>query len=816
MQLEAGEADPTQHQSCTPRNIASMNATFDSHASSARSIRSRPTVLNIGMISGMKRRDGRMMSARRVGGSASNVSVDMSLLSMAPSATKASAPVSTDDDDDDDESVEHDCVEIKLSHARRLKTARSLGLEKRVLSLADYPSKGEGFVVKELVRAALDSPDADAAVDRIRSFAADVGADFDAAVERCALELCDGSRGNIPLAIERSKRMTTWCRSPSRVCSIVLRMLKMALLSRDRPLDLTDVARESIRLAPDDETRSQLNEATRLLVLDSLVRRYCGNGAQTSFSAAEPMHGLRLVQHICRHVDVPSVLGDAMLVCDAFSHLSRLDVCVDLLERIMLAPSEEGRNRVEQCASVIEKIIKIDPSLAESASGRISELCAVTLKDCRSLIDRDRFAAEAKRQSIAASATACSVLAAIQGQRSSSPDTTKRLEEFQKIAKFQTGCGVFLTMSELRDLDACSSVISKLLQPCVDLLLSQCSLVEFEDDALRANLTPKVGTAKHWCAILCDASAPRVWARAVGSAASRVANVATNHASLLLLEVSGLLDDNDDSDTFHSAVSTVVLTLFGRALSETKYLSRSSSYASDGDGGDSTAALIAMRCMAQASILLREHLLEACPPSLLSDTVTLSNLAELVCDVSTRADMGIGERLEKYIDLLQRTGQVQQQSKTALSDSSLVLHPTWYVGDGLLLPPLEALSIGMMCCKTVMDAESTNPSPGMYDMSRADVVHSLGSRGAYSTALRVLVLLSSNAMSRREDVALSTIVTQLNSAIKKTYTALAERSLGGTESGLTSGCVDGQMAVSLLLHMPKETAFKVIVFIMFV
>ena len=287
MQLEAGEADPTQHQSCTPRNIASMNATFDSHASSARSIRSRPTVLNIGMISGMKRRDGRMMSARRVGGSASNVSVDMSLLSMAPSATKASAPVSTDDDDDD-ESVEHDCVEIKLSHARRLKTARSLGLEKRVLSLADYPSKGDGFVVKELVGAALDSPDEDdAAVDRIRSFAADVGADFDEAAERCALELCDGSRGNIPLAIERSKRMTTWCRSPSRVCSIVLRMLKMALLSRDRPLDLTDVARESIRLAPDDETRSQLNEATRLLVLDSLVRRYCGNGAQTSFSAAE-------------------------------------------------------------------------------------------------------------------------------------------------------------------------------------------------------------------------------------------------------------------------------------------------------------------------------------------------------------------------------------------------------------------------------------------------------------------------------------------------------------------------------------------------
>ena len=785
-----------------------MNATFDSHASSSRSIRSRPTVLNIGMISGMKRRDGRMMSARRVASNVSNVSIDMSLLSMAPSVTSAAIVT----DDDDDESVEHDCVEIKLNHARRLKTARCLGLEKCVLLLVDYPSKGEAFVVKELIKAALGSSDegVDDTVDKVRSFADDIGADFDAAVERCALELCDGNRGNISLAIEQSKKMTSWCRSPSRVCSIVLRMLKMALLSRDRPLDLTDIARESIRLAPDDETRSQLNEATRLLVLDSLVRKYCGNGAQTSFSAAEPIHGLRLVQHICRFIDVPSVLGDAMLVCDAFSHLSRLDVCVDLLERIMLAPSEDDRNRVEQCASVIGDILKIEPTLATGASERISELCAVTLKDCRSLIDRGRFVAEAKRQSIVASTTACSVLAAIQGQRSSSPDTTRLLEEFRKIAKFQTGCGVFLTMSELRDPGACASVISSLLQPCVDLLLSQRSLVEFEDDGLRANLTPKVGTAKHWCAILCDASAPQVWARAVGLAASRLANVATNHVSLLLLEASGLLDDNDDSDTFHSAVSTVVLTLFGRALAETESLSRSSSFTSDGEGGDSTAALIAMRCMAQASILLREHLLEACPPSLLSDTVTLSNLAELVCDVSTRADMGIGDMLEKYIDLLQRTGQMQQQSKTALSDSSLVLNPTWYVGDGLLLPPLEALSTGMMCCKMVMDSESNDPPPGIYDMSRSDVMHSLGSRGAYSTALRVLVLLSSNAMSRHEDVALAgSIVTQLNSAIKKTYTNLAERSLGGTESGLTSGFVDGQLAVSLLLHMAKETAFKV-------
>jgi hypothetical protein len=49
----------------------------------------------------------------------------------------------------------------------------------------------------------------------------------------------------------------------------------------------------------------------------------------------------------------------------------------------------------------------------------------------------------------------------------------------------------------------------------------------------------------------------------------------------------------------------------------------------------------------------------------------------------------------------------------------------------------------------------------------------------------------------------------VENTLRNNYRVLAERSLGGTESGLTSGTIDALMSVSFLLHLPKEMAFKV-------
>ncbi len=82
-----------------------------------------------------------MMSAQRVGrvkiGTDDAPSLDFSFLLKASSSPGSIAEASFVKEDDDDESVEYDCVEYKLHEARRLKTARDLGIVREVLTLAN-------------------------------------------------------------------------------------------------------------------------------------------------------------------------------------------------------------------------------------------------------------------------------------------------------------------------------------------------------------------------------------------------------------------------------------------------------------------------------------------------------------------------------------------------------------------------------------------------------------------------------------------------------------------------------------------------------
>ena len=404
------------------------------------------------------------------------------------------------------------------------------------------------------------------------------------------------------------------------------------------------------------------------------------------------------------------------------------------------------------------------------------------------------------------------------------------LRDFQKVSILQSGCNLFLTIDELRTPSCCVRVVSNLLQPCVDLLLSRKVLLETEDVVLRDELRPLVATAKQWCAILCDTSSQtsHVWSCAIRDAAIQMAKITTNHASLLLLEISGLLDELDGHSSFHS-VMTVSLTLFARAFSEASHIVRPTSLFSQ-DESDLVASLIAMRNIAQASLLLREHVLRRGPSCMLSSALSLGNLSELFCDITVRADFGIGERLEKYINMLKAVSQqLHQQSYNPYQNTSKMLadkrlpttpnlHPSWYMVDGLLLQPLEALFISMSCCKAMLDIESSAVLEVRNQFAeKSRIMQLLELRGAHATSLRVLMLTTTTflstavlptyqlASSPRVDTALGNIT---NTTISNT-SVLAVRSLGGNESGLTSGSIDAQMSVAFLLHLPKEIAFKV-------
>ena len=543
---------------------------------------------------------------------------------------------------------------------------------------------------------------------------------------------------------------------------------------------------------------------------------------------SDPTHGLKLVKHVCRHIDVPAVLTDALMLCDAFTHVSKLDTCVSLLQRTMVAtaPARHPVSRAAQCASFLQVIYEeAGYQLAERVGERMAGFCAIMLEDYRKTTLRgETFMKEtARRQAMVASSTACAMLSVMTVMRAgningggSSSVAPKLLKEFEKISKLQSGCGIFLTLEELRDPSFCATVVSDLLQPSVDLLLSHISLLEVEDEdiSVRDELKPLVATAKQWCAILCDTPSrlSQVWSRAIGAVASLVAEKSKNHASLLLLEVSGLLEEHNGSSSFH-AIMSVALTLCARAFSEAHNISGSMSHISQ--DATNLTTLNSMKCIAQASQLLREDILLHSPSCLLSPSLSLANVTELICEISIRSDVGIGEQLERYIGMLQSSGRKYCQQVFSSCDKSGLLadkrlpptpnlHPTWYIGDGLLLQPLEALFLSMSYYEMILDIESTSKPTDMGSndamMEKSEIMHSLESRGAHATSLRVLMHSTGLIMFQHSE-----------NILKQNNCVLAERSLGGTESGLTSGVIDELMSVSFLLHLPKEMAFKVIV-----
>jgi hypothetical protein len=549
---------------------------------------------------------------------------------------------------------------------------------------------------------------------------------------------------------------------------------------------------------------------------------YASLGAQEFFRVNETSHIIRLIQHVCRYIDADGVLSDLLVLCEAFStSVSKVDACVFLAQRIMVAKPRmlEGQelSRADHVATIVGELYSKDCELADRVGERMIAFCTETIEDARRLIIKDAtFCAYAKQRAIIASSTACSVLSTMRNNATRGTariDVSRTLKEFQRMSKLQTGCDVFVSLTEMRDPSSCVSVIVELLRPCIKLLKQKS--FKFEDGSLKEKLQPIIASAKHWCAILCDSpsSVSNLWLRSVGMAASIVAKTAENHASLLLLQVSGVLDEIMGHSSYHSVLS-VALTLIGRAAVESSILSKSISSMTT-DEENLSQSLLAMKSIAQASLLLREHIILFSPPSMLPPSISLTNLSEFVCDVSCRSDLGIGEKLERYIRLLQ-TGsrkhrhQLKRSSKI-LSDkknlpTSPILHPSWYIGDGLLLRPFETLVLSMAACKSILEFDniSTEVCHATNSPTRAsDIIYMLESRGAHSTCLRLASFSDSVALSRNASLLFSNRIESISAA-------LAERSLGGIESGLTSGAVDHHLSISLLIgNLPKEKAFTV-------
>ena len=189
--------------------------------------------------------------------------------------------------------------------------------------------------------------------------------------------------------------------------------------------------------------------------------------------------------------------------------------------------------------------------------------------------------------------------------------------------------------------------------------------------------------------------------------------------------------------------------------------------------------------------------------------VSLGAQLDIAYEVFCRSDDGIGESIESYSQSLQEKAWTSQLVKDpcqlhqtcSLPLGRPVLHPVWYVGDGLLLPPDTACLLGIEYLHDFFDTE------WKLDDRVTDLHLLVDGRGAKSLSLRIIchsIAMKTTYLKPDSDDSLLHDLESYRDTVVKT---LAERSLGGTGSGITSAIVDSQLSLALLLHLPLKVAF---------
>eukprot|EP00957_Ditylum_brightwellii_P102399 7805671-Ditylum_brightwellii.AAC.1 len=171
-----------------------------------------------------------------------------------------------------------------------------------------------------------------------------------------------------------------------------------------------------------------------------------------------------------------------------------------------------------------------------------------------------------------------------------------------------------------------NDISKQLLQPCVDLLLAK----ETQEDFNKTSLRSLVAKARRGCFLLFgddEVKSSSLWYEAVGVAASSLAMKGGQFACYDLLEASGLLDVRSGEAPFRSIMS-VAVSLCIRASKDSRSFGSTMLHDSSYENGQiseySDKVLFAMKCVVQASVLLREHALVFCPESMLARIIDLS------------------------------------------------------------------------------------------------------------------------------------------------------------------------------------------------
>ena len=596
----------------------------------------------------------------------------------------------------------------------------------------------------------------------------------------------------------------------SKKCECVLIVLRAALFCGLSPLWLKGLSKEAVEWATRDLTlRSELVEASRLLLVDGIVRRYIGNEGCTMFRVDNPRHAINLLEFVCQHYHQASVLTDALDIADAFNHLSRLDAGTNICEQAILGGD------IDICTTTCEKLYEIDAILADGVCTRLVAYCSELVAECADATGKDNVSVcrldKLKQHALNASVTACTVISTAFAHTNSMTSESLSMNPYTKVdfASLEASKKHFQVIQYLqKEFSFFGLTLSDIRRGPQKLLKAGASLLEpvikeyIQGD--RKSWSVQLAKAKRASSLLADAGhcpEKEFWCALVATVTSPLKWPYDDGRCLDCLGDLGVLASFRDA----TAVSarTILSTAFSLCVKASSVAKRSREGFFNNFG--------------RAVSLLQDYCLVCCPKNLLLQSQGLCTLAETVWHITLRGDEGSGERLESFRKILLEKCWTLRDPKTTLQSTNEEtmpelpalcrpnLHASWYIGDGLLLPPSDSITRSVKFSKELMACLTSNTHKfGLGGIS--EIAKFLCSRGALSTALRLL--LNSSVILLCSRVSGSTY-DSIGETIQEVVTEGASRYVGGSGNGITSKIVDSEHAVCFLLSLPIKVAFKV-------
>ena len=743
-----------------------------------------------------------------------------------------------------DEYENEDC-EQKLSQAIMLYDAKELGLSRSkataVINLRNLDAMGGSETIAvELLRVYCESSDLTAEsslainIDKISQFCSQHTIDFHHIIDRYSSDLSSRRDGSLCRSLQLIVTLARACKDNSHRCAVGIKALQNALICPTFPPNEIDVlSNDMLEWSSNDfELFSQIQEASRLLKVNKLLREYCGHAAIEYFRVAEPDHSLRFLHFLCRFVDKPNILQDTFSLCDAFTHMSKVDAGFLLIQNIISISKEndeEYQRRHDQGASFLKQIYQSSFHQGNELIFRLLILADDNISNIRSAFNPIATCAEKKNMQFFSNFL-CHVLtdlieSNVISDHREKPSFIRQLGfaswkelllTLRRVSLLQKDYDVYVSCAELQQ-GLCqnqTNIVDQIFSCTISFASEWCE-DNSKDETGFMKFKLLISEARRGFKLLFGESAgDKEWFKSIEAVSKKILSHPSESSRTVCVEflnICGVLKKQNGPNIQKAVASTIT------AVVKTLCL-KGASFAQEVEESHQREPILkSMRYIIQAVIILEEYaLINLSEGECIASLMGLQNLSELLTNVILRSDAGLGEEMDlflrRYRSLVQHhrrqcTSSISNLFTSVILSKPLVRLPlssrinsSWYIGDGLLLPPIEALKQSMKFCSSQISASLKKLPSKLYadpnfPADKDDLYSFLSCRGALNLALRVAVSNFSYGAHYRN--------------VDETLVALAERSLGSSGSGIVSGNVDSQLAVTHLKSLSMKKAFKV-------